>query len=171
MTLTIDLVSVHASLSSGDSNSGCHQTFVKVNSDWGIKFFTEEEHEEEAEEYRDIAYERQREAAACGCGPEVGDKIQIEDNYGYVTEIVELFNPRLSDNDFCAYFWGEEDRLINKNYTQNREYDELFLIEGFGNEVNDLCETLYECTGFMFTDTHGGNLGWKDGRLICIDFF
>jgi len=158
---------VEAISSSSDSLSGCSQQFIKLTDNWGVKIFTEEEHGDNAEKIRNDTYETQKDAASIGCGPDVGDSIDLPDgDYAYITEIVPVFNPYVSGNQFWDnWVNGGEDDFGPIN---NRDFDN-FLMSVHEYEINELIDDLKEID-FYFTDIHGGNMGWKNGRLICIDF-
>ena len=159
--------------SSKERSSGCKQVFVKLTDNWGVKIFSEDEHGEWAEELRDETYELQRRAAAIGCGPDVGDKVDLPTgDFGYVTEVVQLFNPYLAENAFSTP-WISGGKIENGwqegSPITNRHYDEFYQKKFFMDEIEELQDNL-ENIDFDFTDTHGGNMGWKNGKLICIDF-
>lgn len=92
-------------------------------------------------------YERQKAAAEHGLGPETYGLVEFnylgKKWYGYFTEIVKVFN--------------------NIEEWYNSEFSSRI-------ERNRLRTELKEMIGFNFTDYHYGNLGVKNGKLICIDF-
>jgi hypothetical protein len=165
MTVTLSPQNViEAVKSSSESSSGCRQVFIKLTDNWAIKIFKEEEHGEYAEEMRDETYEKQETAASFSLGPDVGDKIDLGDgDFGYITEIVPLFNHYLSSNGFTQPW-------INgaKNVYMD-DYDD-FLRWVHQYEIRELIDLLRDLADYYFSDHHGGNMGWKDGKLVCIDF-
>lgn len=95
---------------------------------------------------RDKNYKRQTEAAKFELGPEtygIIDKVQYQGFtfWGYFTEIVEVFE---GHNDFVSKYCTEDRIKLKK----------------------ELAETI----DFNFTDFHYGNVGHKNGKLVCIDF-
>lgn len=131
------------------SPHGICAVFVALNDRWGIKMF-------DYEYKRDEVYGRQKSAAKHGLGPDVGGKIDLHDgdyNYGYITEKVETLidtsTSMMSDN----FDWDEYDKAKD-------EYED---------ELGRLKEELEEI-GLTFEDNHPANVGWKNGRLVCIDF-
>lgn len=99
----------------------------------------------ENKENRDNNYFYQELASMVGLGPDVYGKFEIKifnkTLYGYYTEIVKTFS---SHSDFA------------KKY-QNHNIDELG--DKLKNEIN-----------YSSNDIFYGNVGEKDGRLVCIDF-
>jgi hypothetical protein len=155
--------------SSKERSSGCRQMFVKLTESWGVKIFSEDKYGEWAEESRDETYELQQAAAAIGCGPDVGDKVDLPTgDFGYITEVVQLFNPHLAENAFSTVWPGGGKDKYGDPLT-NRHYDVFYQEKFFRQEIRDLKAELYT-VDFDFNDTHGGNMGWKNGKLICIDF-
>ena len=92
-------------------------------------------------------YQAAKLAAQEGLGPEVYGR----DNNGYFTEIVETFNCHMDHPD-CSMICEE---CVHGYTADEREYLAFNLQELFGIEIKDL---------------HSGNIGRKDGKLICIDF-
>lgn len=174
MTPTISPEVIQEALSSGSGDSGCQQTFIKLNEKWGIKFFTESNHGEDAENYCRQAYELQKKAAEIGCGPDVGDIVCIQNSWGYVTEVVQLFNPYLANNNFSGLWFENDEDFDGERYRfapSNRDYDSWYQKNFYAKEIKQLRDRLDDEIDFWFADDHGGNLGWKNGNLICIDFF
>lgn len=90
-------------------------------------------------------YERQKKASEYGLGPDTYGLVEFnyldKKWYGYLTEIVETF-------DNCYEF------------EKSGYYSSLF----------ELIDELKNKTGFHFRDNHFGNVGIKNGKLVCIDF-
>ena len=76
--------------------------------------------------------------------------------YGYITEIVrpvlnyKYYNPEKGEDKSCDYMYRVERR--------------------FAYRTRKLRKALEKCCGFYFGDDHAGNLGIKNGKLVCIDF-
>lgn len=148
----------------GSSVSGARSVFIPINEEWAIKLC-------DSKGKRDLAYDRQKRAAEIDLGPNVGGTIDLSEpvwiesgydmirkpyQYGYITEIVELFAPQI----ICPYpSWDSE---------AFKEAEEL--MGEHEEEIEMLVDCLESDTGFYFSDAHAGNLGWKNGQLICIDF-
>ena len=99
-----------------------------------------------SERVRDENHDTQEKASYYGLGPLVYGKVEFnylgEKFYGYLTEIVETFNT----------------------------IDETMVFEEFYEKKIDLKVQLQMEIGFYFTDAHYGNIGIKNGELVCIDF-
>lgn len=124
--------------------NGRYNLFFKINDTIGLKLST-------SKEVRDANFERQLMASCIDCGPEVYgivDDVEFDGvtYYGYFTEIVETF-----EVDEC----GGVDRKVANHYKE---------------ELNELMNRLYDEIKFDFSDAHFGNLGLKNGKLVCIDF-
>jgi len=87
-------------------------------------------------------YQAAIKAAAAGLGPDVYDR----DDNGYYTEIVET----VDCNEDCRYC--ERDCILHSDEFDDLEYE---------------LEQLFDR---VIIDLHTGNLGYKNGKLICIDF-
>jgi hypothetical protein len=129
------------------SPHGVKAVFVTLNEGWGIKMFRNRDD-------RDKIYNRQKIAASHGLGPITGGKVDLHDGeyqFGYVTEKLEtLITPYMGNSDIN---WEEYDEA-------EEEYEDI--LEEMREELDEI--------GIGFRDNHCGNVGWKDGRLICIDF-
>ncbi len=88
---------------------GCDARFVKINDEWGMKFYT-------SSRARDEAYDLQKEFAGYGLAPEVGDVFEFELNgdekFAMITEICPFLacdhqGGNLDDNDEYTYFKDE----------------------------------------------------------------
>jgi hypothetical protein len=131
-------------ISKSPRKNGRYNLFFKLNDAIGLKLST-------SKEVRDANFERQLMASCIDCGPEVYGTIDdvVFDGvtyYGYFTELVETF-----ETDDC----GNVDREVARAYKE---------------ELNKLLNRLYDEIGFNFSDAHYGNLGLKNGKLVCIDF-
>lgn len=146
------------------SPGGTECVFIKINDRWAIKLY-------DSRSLRDSCYYWQKLAAENGLGPEVGGKFDLEDceikyssfddpeenyipEYGYITEIVEVI---ADQGDYDN--WGDW-RSVVYSAEDTEEYQD---------EIENLCDKLEEI-GFDTSDLFGGNVGYKNGRMICIDF-
>lgn len=138
--MTMLVLKAQAAVRHGDVKMGAYNRFVKVTERLGIKYNF-------SKEDRDALWYNQREAAKHGLGPEVYERIDFKNSfgvplYGYFTEVVQVYDYE----DYCEDF-----------ITIMRE------------QMSELCEQL-DAIGFRFLDNHRGNVGVKNGKLICIDF-
>lgn len=134
-----------------ESPCGISCIFVKMNDKWGIKLY-------QSEDVRDRNYYWQMNALELGAGPELRgriDNVHPEYQYGYITEIVEVLGDIFPEEFFC-----EHDSPFEAEY----EFNEMLL-----QEMDELFECL-ESIGFNTSDLHLNNIGYKDGRYVCIDF-
>lgn len=126
---------------------GCQCDFIPKCEKWGIKVYQDKGKRDENFHWQSLAAEH-------GLGPEVGVKFEFKRGpamiYCYVTEKVEpLWDSKRDDDDWYL------------NMALNTKYR---------NEMNFLHADLLEKIGFKFDDRHSGNVAFKDGNLICIDF-
>lgn len=144
--MQLDVKAVESIISSSPRKNGSFNLFFKLNDKIGIKLSNNKAQ-------RNNNYYRQENAAKFGLGPDVYgmiDNVNYEgENYwGYFTEIVDV----LKDfNNIKREFW----RLIKND---------------FEGDINSLVSDLMYHTGFDFRDCHYANIGFKDGRFVCIDF-
>lgn len=136
--------------------SGAYSRFFQLSESIGIKTSWS------GEEYTVELYERARKCHAIGCGPYVFGLFYHAD-YGicFLVELVPVFNslagrnPKTYEgNEFFHYssshYWARETRL--------------------GKMVNHLVRKLYYKANFSFGDAHGGNIAYKRGQVLVIDF-
>lgn len=144
------------------SPNGISAAFIPINEKWAIKLF-------KSQSQRDEVKETQAIFANCGYGPEVGEDINLPEKidkykFGYFTEIVKTCVPG-----------------INRDYHTDEEHEERMdawaeFEEEYGSECDEGTEVFnalrdaFDATGMELTDMHAGNLGWKDGKIIPIDF-
>ncbi len=139
------------------TDSGCFNYFIPITETIAVKVskYDPETDMDGAGGSLSEKYYRQREAYEHGLGPYCFGIFRFEDSagdyyQGYLTEIVpmaETVYPELVDvrrADMC----GTKHRI----------------------NVKHLVYRLFKNTNFSFYDYHSGNLGVKNGRLICIDF-
>jgi len=137
--------------------------FIPIDDKWAVKVYKEAYQ-------RDKAFSNQRKAAVYGLGPEVGPYFNVivvgTHYYCYVTEIVETVYPGCYYHDWNDYVHSQQgkDSWSDFDDTASQLNDDLC------DEANDLYSELYEKIGFEFGDSFSGNWGWKNGKLICIDF-
>jgi hypothetical protein len=133
---------------SGPSGRQC-VAFVDFENGWAAKVYVDKYG-------RNSQWERQKNAAAFDLGPEVGNKFQfVLNNHTYYAFLTEVVDVATDDIDFVdgKNDWGDP------RWTK------------YGEEaLEELTDSLYECTGFYFGDDWAPNCGVKNGRLICIDF-
>ena len=131
------------------SARGCSCYFVPVTPKWGAKVY----HRARA---RDTCFKNQRKAARYGLGPSVGESFRMGGMFCYITEIVE-----------CAI---DQDEAVLYDSGCEESWE---AIEGFEKENYEAMEELHSKLrkiGVDFIDAHGYNFGYKNGKLICIDF-
>lgn len=144
--MKFDVEAVENIISSSPRKNGRFNLFFKLNDKIGIKLST-------TIEQRDENYSNQEIAAGYELGPEVYGKIdnvqyEGESYYGYFTEIVWV--------------------ITNTRFTP-WDIKKMFMMT-FREEFKKLRSDLEKCCHFNFCDDHMGNVGVKDGRIVCIDF-
>jgi hypothetical protein len=101
-----------------------------------------------------MASESQELAAKHGLAPDVYGNFDITINnkeyYGYLSEIVEVLEPELTHNGQIMGCHGEID------------YAELSKLKRKLNKIG--------ISACVISDLYENNVGWKDGRMVCIDF-
>lgn len=149
MELTIDSETIRKS----PQSYGCFAKFVKVNENWGFKFF-------DSPRTRDKNYELNKRAGECGLAPKVGSKIDFpeESMFGFFVELIDVIienHPAYPGDNWWLDEWKKDnDNNINFDY-----YKLPNLI------------SLFEEIGISIGDLHCENVGWmKDGTFVCIDF-
>jgi hypothetical protein len=101
-----------------------------------------------------MSSEAQERAAKYGLGPDVYGNFDITINnkeyYGYLSEIVEVLEPELAyDGQIMGCFGEINDEELSKLVRKLRKIG------------------ISEC---VTSDLHESNVGWKNGRMVCIDF-
>lgn len=128
------------------SPNGIASVYVRLDKKWGLKLFYDEHS-------RDYAYNLQNEAANLELGPKVGEKIDMsvdcERPFGYITEHVKVLPHYLPTDDSYDRIWA------NKNFLAQRK------------KLKNALENRF---GIIFSDLHMYNMGWKNGKCVCIDF-
>jgi len=139
------------------SPCGISCNFIDMGNGWGIKIYAYIKEGEESVFYpdeRDDHYRAQTEAAKYGLGPNVGASFDLPDGTPcYITEVVE---PIVPHNE--VHTW------------QVWERHWVDLKKELKEEIEKLCKDLEKHIDFYFHDCHLGNLGRKNGKLVCIDF-
>lgn len=143
--MQFDVEAVESIISSSPRRNGCFNLFFKLNDKIGIKLSG-------SKEQRDTLYKNQTNASKFGLGPDTYgtiDNVEYRGKtyWGYFTEIVWVM-------DICP-----KDR-----------FEKGLLYKSIKTEEIDLCEALREKCNYDFYDCHLGNIGVKDGQLVCIDF-
>jgi hypothetical protein len=131
-------------LENGKKSSGCCCNFVDLENGKGLKVYG-------SRYSRDLHHDAQVYAAGLGLAPEVFEKFQVAGTYGYVTEVVETLVPYSKSNEY-----------LFDNYPD--EWDTILKSE-YASELEELEETL----GYDLHDSHDGNFGLKNGKLVIID--
>jgi hypothetical protein len=135
------------------SPGGLYCVFVKLDENWGIKLYKNEE-------YRDCAYNSQKEVLdGCRLAPEIGEKVNVGNRFGYITEIVDLVIPTEELDLYCG--GGDDDHPLG----------EKSIYDIFPNVDCGMIYRKLESVGFDFDDDHLGNWGIKNGSPIPIDFY
>jgi hypothetical protein len=132
-----------------DGISGTSGMFINLG-EYGVKLY-------DTQWTAMAAFERQRKAFANNIGPEPYYRIDIQiDNvkyYGYLTEVVEVLPPdTMARTELGSECWDD----------YRREY------------ANDIRRVKYQLKKIglyiIAYDMHPGNLGFKDGKVLCVDF-
>lgn len=138
-----------SAVKSNKSSDGAFCKFVKLDERWGIKLYLDKDD-------RDEIFERQEEAARYGLGPEVGDCLdisQLDLPFGYITEIIEpAFDPK--DFNYVHEEDAAEKKFIDENY----------------DEIREVHQKLHQKLRWSFMDDHLFNWGYKNGKLMPLDF-
>jgi len=129
---------------SGKRLSGCNGSYVKMDERFGVKFSKTDNMEKN--------FQRQAKAALFGLGPKCFGYFTYTTKRGYtygcyVTENAEII---CDPNDSFSYEAPEGSTIYE--------------------DMEKLVKVMRKKTGFNFRDAHVGNIGFIDGRLVCIDF-
>lgn len=154
MKMTISPEVVAQKLSDGYDDefdsSGSDCMFIDMQNGWGIKCYWDKE-------ARAVSYLCQKYAASLGFAPEVGKQFTVVDPcdgneyFCHLTEVVETIVEYGIDNDHCM---------------DDDEYED----PPFYEERLDWIYEFEEVTEFDYADNHAGNFGFKNGKLVCIDW-
>lgn len=128
------------------SPCGLSSVFISIDDQWGIKLYR-------SEIDRDDCYNRQKLCEEFGYAPITGDKIDLPKTampFGYITEKVQVAVEMVEGKENLSemYQWMRENRC----------------------EIDNATEELFDATGWDFVDNHGYNWGYKNNKLIPIDF-
>jgi hypothetical protein len=124
--------------------------FVPVTPFWGVKVY--------GSFYdRDEARDTQKEAAKYDLAPRVGKSYDLPEGPCYVTEIAEVVAP------FNSEF--EPDCQTDSSLDDWEELESEYRYE-----MNELIDELEDKIDWTFRDDHLGNVGYLNGRMVCIDF-
>ena len=129
---------------------GCNCVFIKFDDKWGIKtyYYAKE---------RDIAVERQACMAKLGFAPNVGTSFNVgEDKFCYMTQ---LAIPVVDCTERNNERWSIACQEAEAEYPKIRD------------DIKKLCNEMHNA-GYdrAFWDTHLGNYGFIERKLVCIDF-
>lgn len=102
------------------------------------------------------AFESQRKAFENDLGPQAFCRIDLAINfvmyYGYITEIVEVLEPDTMSNVLDAEYWDDYE-------------------DEYRDEINDLYDKMIKVGLWRACqDLHPGNIGFKNGKVLCVDF-
>jgi len=71
---------------------------------------------------------------------------------------------------FCMEFTGPNGNMLYAFWTDHAEcYEDDESYDWWDNEAKKLAKSILEKTGFSWIDGHKGNVGFIDGRRVCID--
>jgi hypothetical protein len=144
--MIFDVKAVENIISSSPRKNGCFNLFFQLNDQIGIKLSSNKNQ-------RDTLYKNQQNAAKFDLGPEVFgkiDEVEYEGKkyFGYFTEIVWVLSQVRELN------WK------NKSLLLKAVCDDLIQLR---KDLSEKCD-------YDFYDNHIGNIGVKNGKLVCIDF-
>lgn len=129
--------------------SGTAGTFIPLTDKLGLKLY-------QTKWKAMCAFESQRKAFNNDLGPEAYFQLSITYKkrkwYGYVTELVEVLEPTHMGNTTTADDWDEYENEYQADL--DKLYDQL-IKAGLVRPAQDL---------------HPGNIGFKNGKIICVDF-
>lgn len=169
MTAIIDLKANPQLLTSSPSGIAC--VFIPIDDKWGLKCYLDPNE-------RNFAYKNQKRAAKRGLGPEVKNKIDIDIPEGTAVAFGNTGNGKKwideTDNKLYCYVTEKVRLLANQKFintpNETRKFRYMDLIQSrFTQKRLDLINQLAK-VDFWFDDAHINNLGWKNHKLICIDF-
>jgi len=144
--------------------SGLRCRFIRINEQWGIKFYRKES-------MRNKTHDFQKKAAEVGLAPRIGQCFELtipfnEDDdepvevYGYVTECIsETYGDRMAYEMYsCSYdeCTDSQQNEIEESMYRDYAYDKL---------IAGMCHI-----GITTSDIHIMNVGYLKGKLVCIDF-
>lgn len=148
----LDIVKELIRVSPNDSYTyGCDAKFMKIDNQWGFKFFHDKN-------IRNITYKLQKKAYTIQCAPAIGKAFSIttpnnDKVYGYITECVvklgnDIYKEKLGINgDYCAGIY------------------QMMTIDGYDDLINNLKKIM------TVRDMHGSNVGLlHNGKMVAIDF-
>lgn len=159
LTISPDIILKCEESTYENSPSGSEAIFVKITKEWGIKLFRGRS--APPTEERDYAYAVQREAAKHGLGPQVGQRVDLDNcTAGYVTQVVAIIDYfNRGENSRRSAF----DDMIHERYKGAAHI--------FCNERDNLIKALKKSIDWAWLDTNYGNMGWlSSGKMVCIDF-
>lgn len=126
----------------GTSPRGVSCQFIPLDENWGLKTYLDEKK-------RDEAHDTQYDVWVSGCGPEVGNKVNMGGKYCYITQRVKP----LIDQD--ANFM-DEIMKAGKVFPDRAMRARIDFIK--------------EVSGWEMFDCHYGNWGVLEGEFVPLDF-
>lgn len=159
MLETLDIPTITSKLDS--SPKGMSAVFIPISEKWAIKLYRHAE-------TRDDSHYIQSAFAKAGYGPEIGDKFEFPEmvghyKFGFFTEIIPTCIPGAT-RDSSRYELAERRRLSDEfAQTHGHEWEQ-------GTKTHDDLQEAFDAVGITLDDMHNGNLGWKNGKIIPIDF-
>ena len=156
------------------SPGGISCIFIPVDSQWAMKCY-------KTEMGRDEAFEYQTRAAEYGLAPLTNGTFEVEFDSHVNLEFAKFYTHRSDYNSQTAKkIYGYMTEIVrpvlnykyyNPERGQEKSGDYMERVERrFRYRTHKLEKALNKCCGFYFGDNHGGNLGIKNGKLVCIDF-
>lgn len=144
---------------------GCQCKFFKLPDGTGLKTF-------QFKNRRDHCYFIQQKAFEAGLAPEPFQSLELitddKYKYAYVTELIETHLEKLAKEygtDINTYYWSSyKENQHPKGYDRNIKKDRIKLYKDLrkaGFKSNIIAQN------FDLTDL---NVGWKDNKLMLIDF-
>ena len=129
--------------------------FVPLGGKWAIKLF---KHAGK----RDKVYDRQKLAAAHDMAPEVGDKVNLPDSdgsgfcYGYITEVIHSVEGQ----------WKKD--LAKNPDIREHDWDKKWISQYKQEKIAYVCKLMDIID--LVGDAHSFNFGFKNGKLMMLDF-
>lgn len=146
-----------------DRKKGISCRFIKIDENWGIKFYQDEA-------MRNKTLDFQNRAANAGLAPRVGKCFELElpfyegdepiEVFGYVTECIsETYGDKMAHDLFG----------ITRDQCHSTQSDEIYSCLYSDYEYNQLISDI-EDIGITTKDIHIMNVGYLGDKLVCIDF-
>lgn len=136
-------------------SSGLYCNFLPVCDSWGLKIYTQKSK-------RDQCYDWQLKASEFDLGPDVGGK------FSFPVEFTDGLGREIKETCYCYITERVDPLWDSKRDDQDWDLNED-LCSQYSDLIEEVCDDLLEI-GFYMNDDHAGNFGWKNGKLVCIDF-